>query len=172
MYLLHLDVEEAIQKNRKCKLEINKELEESVTNGKSNENTETQEKVSNVTTSEDAVKVVEEFEKIIKNKKSDIIWLAYHQEDLFQKFKEKEQFVSVVLEFGVGKSTIVLKVALFELINNYPKIKNSSLSLHYFKRYLKTIRQICKENAIEVKLTIKICLNFLAFSLNDLLFKM
>ena len=34
----NLDVEEAIQKNRKFKLEIKKELEESITNGKSNEN--------------------------------------------------------------------------------------------------------------------------------------
>ena len=35
--------------------------------------TEIQEKVSNVTTSEDATKVVEEFRQIIKNKKSLII---------------------------------------------------------------------------------------------------
>ena len=55
----HLDAEEAIQKNTKSKIEIKKELEESIANGKSNENTEIQEKVSNVTTSEDAVKVVE-----------------------------------------------------------------------------------------------------------------
>ena len=54
----NLDAEEAIQKNTKSKIEIKKELEESITNGKSNENTEIQEKVSNVTTSEDAVKVV------------------------------------------------------------------------------------------------------------------
>ena len=55
----NLDAEEAIQKNTKSKIKIKKELEESITNGKSNENTEIQEKVSNVTTSEDAVKVVE-----------------------------------------------------------------------------------------------------------------
>ena len=62
-----------IQKNRKTKLE--KELEQSITNGKSNKYTEAQEKVGNVTTSEDATKVVQEFEQIIKNKKSVIIWL-------------------------------------------------------------------------------------------------
>ena len=37
----NLDVEEAIQKNRKSKLEIKKELEGSITNGKSNENRDT-----------------------------------------------------------------------------------------------------------------------------------
>ena len=69
----NLDAEEVTQKNRKTKLEIKKELEESITKGKSNENTEMQEEVNNVTPSEDADKVVQEFEEIIKNKKSDII---------------------------------------------------------------------------------------------------
>ena len=57
----------------------------------------------------------------------------------------------MVSKFGVGKSTIVFKIALFKLINNYLKIKNSFLSLHYFKKYFKTIREICKENASEFK---------------------
>ena len=85
----NLDVEETIQKNRKTKFEIKKELEESKTNGKSNENIEMQEKVNNVITSENAAKIVQEFEQIIKNKKNDIIWLTYHQGQIFQKFKEK-----------------------------------------------------------------------------------
>ena len=101
----NLDVEEAIQKNGKTKLEIKKELEESIINGKSNENTEMLEKVNNVTTNEDAAKVVQEFGQIIKNKKSDIIWLNYHQGQISQKFKEKERFVSIVSQFGVSKST-------------------------------------------------------------------
>ena len=68
----NLDAED-IQKNRKTKLE--KELEQSITNGTSNKNTKVQEKVGNVATSKDAAKVVQEFEQIIKNKKSVIIWL-------------------------------------------------------------------------------------------------
>ena len=75
----------------------------------------------------------------------------HHQEKIVQKFKEKERFVSMVLKFAVRKVTIVFKIALGKLIDNYPKIKISSLSLHYFKRYLKTIRQICEENAMELK---------------------
>ena len=39
--------------------------------------------VSNVTTSGDAAKVVQEFQQIIKNKKSTIIWLTYHQRQIF-----------------------------------------------------------------------------------------
>ena len=69
----NLDIEETIQKKRKTKYEIKKELEESIANGKSNENTEMQEKVHKNLTGEDAAKVVQEFEQIIKNKKSGII---------------------------------------------------------------------------------------------------
>ena len=38
-----------------------------------------QEKVNNAVTSENAVKVVQKFEQIIKNKKSNIIQLTKHQ---------------------------------------------------------------------------------------------
>ena len=72
-----------------------------ITNGKRNENTDMQEKVNNCTTNEeDAVKVVQDLEEMTKNKKSDIIWLAYHQGQIFQKFKEKERFAKTVLKFG------------------------------------------------------------------------
>ena len=120
-----------------------------------------QEKVNNVTTSEDVAKVVQEFEQIIKNKKCEIIWLTYHQGHIFQKFKEKERFVSMVSQFGVTKSTIVFEIALFKLIGNYPKIKISSLFqipiLVTVPKILKTITEICKKNASEFKQIIKIC---------------
>ena len=54
-----------MQKKWKTELEIKKEHEESITNGKSNENTEMQEKVNNVTRSEDVAEVVQEFEQVI-----------------------------------------------------------------------------------------------------------
>ena len=57
----------------------------------------------------------------------------------------------MVSKFGVSNSTIVLKIALVKLINEYPKLKISSLSLHYFKKYLKTIREVCKDDATEFK---------------------
>ena len=82
---------------------------------------------------EDAAKVIQEFEEIIRNKKSDIVWLAYYQCKIFQNFRSKERFVNdMVLKFKESKSTIVFKIALSRLIGAYPKIKDSSLSLHYF----------------------------------------
>ena len=81
-----------------------------------------------------------------------MVWLAYYQGQIFQKFKEKERFVSdMVLKFGVSKSTIVFKIALKKLIDDCPRIKNSSLSLHYFKENLKLIKEVCRENASEFK---------------------
>ena len=161
----NLDVKDTIQKIRKTKSEIKKQLEESIVNGKRNENTDMPEKVNNCTANEeDAVKVIQEFEEIIKNKKSDIIWLAYYQAKIFQKFKEKQQFVGMVLKFNVSKSTMMFKIALSKLIDNYPKIKYSSLSLRYFKKHLKIIKEVCKENASEFQQIIKFSLNLPAFS--------
>ena len=46
----------------------------------------------------------------------------------------------MVTKFKVSKTTIVFKIALSRLIDKYPKIKNSSLSLNYFKNHLKLIK--------------------------------
>ena len=62
-------------------------------------------KVNGWKTNEDAVKVIQEFEEIIQNKKSDIVRLAYHQSQILQKFKERERFLShMVLKFRVNYS--------------------------------------------------------------------
>ena len=45
---------------------------------------------------ENAGNVFYKFEEIIKNKKSDIVWLAYYQGKIFQKFRSKERFVNDV----------------------------------------------------------------------------
>ena len=49
-----------------------------------------QDKVNGCITSEGAIKVIQDFEQIVLNKKSDIVWLAYYQGQIFQKFREKE----------------------------------------------------------------------------------
>ena len=92
-----------------------------------------QDKVNGCITNEDAVKTIQELEQIIQNKKNDIVCLAYYEGRIFHKFREKERFVSdMVLKFNVSKSTIAFKIALKKLMDHFPKIKDSSLSLHYF----------------------------------------
>ena len=127
----NLDVKEAIQKIKKTKDKVKKELEQSIAKSGRNENTDMQEKVNGCKTNEDAVNAIQEFEQIIQNKKSDIVWLAYYQGQILQKFKERERFISdMVLKFRVSNSTIVFRIVLKKLICDFTKIKNSSLS-HY-----------------------------------------
>ena len=149
----NLEVRDAILTTKKTKSKIKKELEDSITNGKKNKNTDIEEMVNNCMESQkNAAKVIHKFEETIKNKKSDVVWLAYYQGKIFQKFKSKERFVNdMVTKFKVSKSTIVFKIALSRLIDGYTKIKNSSLSLHYFKKHLKLIKEVCKESASEFK---------------------
>ena len=110
---------------KKTKSEIKKELEDSIANGKKNENTDIEEMANNCMESqEDAAKVIHEFEEIIMNKKSDIVWLAYYRGKIFQKCKSKERFINdMVMKFKVSKSMIVFKTALSRLTGEYPKIK-------------------------------------------------
>ena len=65
----NLNVKETIQKIKKTKDEIKKELEESIAKSRQNENADMQEKVNGCKTNEDAVKAIQEFEEIIQNKK-------------------------------------------------------------------------------------------------------
>ena len=44
---------------------------------------------------DEAVDIVN-MEKIIRNKKSNILWLAYHQGQIFEKFKANENFIDMI----------------------------------------------------------------------------
>ena len=101
---------------------------------------------------EDEVKVIQEFEEIIQNKKSDIVWPAYYQGKIFQRLRSKERFVdNIVSKFKVSKSTILFKIALSRLINDYPKSKGLFAVASLFKKNLKLIKEVRKENASEFK---------------------
>ena len=78
---------------------------------------------------EDAAKTIQEFEEIIKNKKSDIVWFK-----IFQIFKEKESFVNMVLNLNMSKLTIIFQSALKKLIDDYPK-RLVTVFLLFFKNF-------------------------------------
>ena len=62
-------MKDAILTTKKTKSEIKKELEDSIANGKKNENTDIEQMAKNCTKSEEnATKVIHEFEEIIENK--------------------------------------------------------------------------------------------------------
>ena len=141
----NLEVKDTILKIKKTKTEIKKELEDSIINGRKNENTDMQDKVNGCITNEDAIKVIQDFEQIIQKEERHRM-VSLLSRSIFQKLREKEKFVSyMVSKLNVSKSTIVFKNALKKLIEDFPRIKDSSLSLHYFKK------KNCKENAREFK---------------------
>ena len=46
---------------------------------------------------------------------------------------------------------MVSKIGIVRFLEKYPKIKKSSVSLHFLKNNFKVIKGICKENASELK---------------------
>ena len=61
-------------------------------------------------------------------------------------------------KLGVGKSTLVLKIGIVKLIDNYLKTKNSLQ-----KNYFKSIKDKCKANSVEFKLVKNVCLKLARF---------
>ena len=91
-----LEVKDTILKIKKTKTEVKRGLEDSIINGRKNENADMQDKVNGcIITNEEAVKAIQEFDKLIQNKKSEIVWLAYYQGQIFQKFKEKDDLLAI-----------------------------------------------------------------------------
>ena len=95
---------------------------------------------------EKAGEVIKRYEHIIKTKKKGIISVAYHQGQVFKRFKEKEKFAKLVSELGIHKTTIIFKINVFKLCKKYPKLLKSSIGLGFFKNYHKDIKAICEEN--------------------------
>ena len=89
----NLNVKETIQNIKKTS-KIKKELEESIINGKEIENTDMQEKVNNCTTNEDAVKLIQEFEEILKNKKAILYGWPTIKAKYFKSLKKKNDLLA------------------------------------------------------------------------------
>ena len=73
----------------------------------------------NVKSSEEAVEVINEIEKIIKSKKCSILWLSYQQGQIFERFKLSDNFINIVNKFGISKYTMVFKKLIVKLINKF-----------------------------------------------------
>ena len=86
---------------------------------------------------EEAAKIIKRYEDIIKTKNKGIINVAYHQGQVFKRFKEKEKFAKLVSELGFHKTTIIFKINVFKLGKKYPKLLKSSIGLGFFKSYHK-----------------------------------
>ena len=85
---------------------------------------------------EEAAKVIQKYESIIKTKKKGMISIACHQGKVLEKFKEKEKFIKLASRLGIHKNTIIFKIDVFKLCERYPKLLKSSIDLGFFKNYL------------------------------------
>ena len=95
---------------------------------------------------EKVAEIIKQYEYIIETKKKGIIKVAYHQGQVFKRFKEKEKFAKLVSKLGIHKTTIIFKINVFKLCKKYPKLLKSSIGLGFFKNYHKDIKAICEEN--------------------------
>ena len=77
--------------------------------------------------------------------------VAFYQGIIFKRFKEKEKFQEMVGKLKIHKSTITFKINVFKLIEKYPKLMRSSVTLTFLKNYLKDIKKVCEDNLSDFK---------------------
>ena len=103
----------------------------------------------NVNSFDDVVKLVDRIEHIIRSKKNNILILPYHQGLILKKFKENIKFTGAVSNLKIGKVTINLKIGIIKFLDDYPKMRKSSVSLHFLKNNFKIIKEVCREHSSE-----------------------
>ena len=130
---------------RLSKEEIKKKLLDSMAIGEIVEFDDLNKEAEEIQDPEKAVIIIERYENIIKTKRKGIINVAYHQGQVFKRFKEKEKFAKLVSELGIHKTTIIFKRNVFKFCKKYPKLLKPSIGLGFLENY-KEIKAICKEN--------------------------
>ena len=103
----------------------------------------------NVDSPDDAVKLVGEIGRIMKSRKNNILIVAYHQGLIFKRFKEKIKFIGAVSNLEIGKATINFKIGIIKFLDDYPKMRKSSVSLHFLKNNFQLIKEVCREHVSE-----------------------
>ena len=130
---------------RLSKEEIKKKLLDSMTIDKVLKCEDLNKEAEEVQDPEKAAKIIKRYEDIIKTKRKGIINVAYHQGQVFKRFKEKEKFAKLVSELGIHKTTMIFKINVSKLCKKYHKLLTSSIGLGFFKHYHKDIKAICEK---------------------------
>ena len=131
---------------RLSKEEIKKKLLDSMTIDEIVEFEDLNKEVEQKRDPEEAAKIIKRYEDIIKTKNKGIINVAYHQGQVFKRFKQKEKFDKLVSELGIHKNTNIFKINVYKLCEKYRKLMKSSIGLGFFKNHHKGIKAICEEN--------------------------
>ena len=112
---------------------------------------ELNERAEKVEKPENAVNIIMEYEEILRAKKKGIIMVTFYQGKIFKRFKGKEKFQEMIEKLKIHKSTIIFKINVFKLIEKYPKLMKSSVTLTFLKNYLKDIKKVCEDNLSDFK---------------------
>ena len=112
--------------------EIKKQFLESIVIDEVVETDELNKQAEEVQDPEEAAKVIQEYENIIRTNKKGIIQIAFHQGKVFKKFKDKEKFITLVSKLDIHKTTIIFKINVHKLCERYPKLLKSSIGLGFF----------------------------------------
>ena len=130
---------------------IKKQLLDSMAINNAVEIEELNNRAERVENPEDAADIIREYEEIFCAKKRISSWLRFTKERFFKRFKEKEKFQEMVKKLKIHNSTIIFKINVFKLIEKYPKLMRSSVTLTFLKIYLKDIKKVCEDNLSNFK---------------------
>ena len=133
---------------RLSKEEIKKQLLDSMIIDENLEFDDLNKEAEEVQDPEKAAKIIKRYEDIIKTKRKGIINVAYHQGQVFKRFKEKEKFAKLVSELGIHKTTIIFKINVFKLCKKYPKLLKSSIGLGFLKIIIRPLKQFARKMKI------------------------
>ena len=100
---------------RLSKEQIKKELLDLMTIGEIIKFDDLNKEAEEVQDPEKAIIIIERYQNIIKTNRKGIINVAYHQGQIFKRFKEKEKFAKLVSELGIHKTAINCKINVFKL---------------------------------------------------------
>ena len=94
------------------------------------ENAELDEQADQAKSYEQAILLVQDYEKLIAPKKpiqrSIMVWWYFKK------------------ELNISRSTVYVKLSLLKLLEKYPKLNKSLLTLNFLKNYFKTIQEAFK----------------------------
>ena len=95
---------------RLSKSKIKKHLLESLIINEVVESEELNKEPAELQEPEEAAKLIEQYQCIIKTKKKGILSIAYYQGKVFKRFKEKEKFIKLVSQLGFTKAILFLRL--------------------------------------------------------------
>ena len=122
-------------------------LIESLVNNDKIETEKLNERAENVDKLEDADNINKEYKKSFVQKGRASSLLRIIKVKYVVGFSKKEKFMKLVANFKIHKGTMIFKINVFKLIQKYPGLEKSSVTLRFLKNYFKDIKRISQQNS-------------------------